>query len=479
MSNWLPTTYTKPLTEDFASDGDKLAELVKHAWRTGDNPDGIELDPWQKWLLRAILERCPEDHPRAGQLRYRQVVISMGRQNGKSLVSATLSIWGMLMHYPTGSNIISLASSLDQARIIYDRVLHVVQNNPFLAKRFKKASETRGIVTADGSGRYNVKPAKEQALQGIPITLCLFDELHLANKGMWGAAENGIKSFDEGLIIGITTAGDNSSEQLKHLYEIGHKAASGDPTLEQFGFFLWEAPKQGKLDDSETIKAANPAVACGRIPVERVLTSFQTTPENEWRRYTLNQFVADSVSSWLPSEVFRKAGTQVRPDQFGGVFAIDKSNNWEYATIAYANQVDEEHHTEIVQTFVNPTEAQVYNALIALQQKYQPRAIVVDDSRMPGLSKRLKMAGVPLWRLWSKEMGDMCETVFSMFTTGKVKHNNDPLLITQAPRAIAKFDGKTWTIDRKQSNGEIDAIFATAMALYVSTRAENAGIGVF
>ena len=76
-----PTRYTKPLSPNFDTDGDKLIELVNIAWKSPENPNGMQLDEWQSWLLRAILERYPADHPYyPGRLRYRQVVISMGRQ---------------------------------------------------------------------------------------------------------------------------------------------------------------------------------------------------------------------------------------------------------------------------------------------------------------------------------------------------------------------------------------------------------------
>jgi hypothetical protein len=166
----LPTLYTEPLSKDFKTDGDKLIEFAEIAWKSPENPDGLQLDEWQKWLLRAILERYPDDNPMyPGRLRYRQVVISVGRQNGKSLIAAMLGLYGLLLH-EIGPQCISLASSTDQANIVYNRVLYVINSNQFLKKRFKRATETRGIVTADGGGRYDVKAAKEAALQGIPIS---------------------------------------------------------------------------------------------------------------------------------------------------------------------------------------------------------------------------------------------------------------------------------------------------------------------
>lgn len=475
----LPTTYTPPLSDEFPSDGEKLADLVSVAWKSPENPEGIELDPWQKWLLKHVLERYPEGHPNAGQLRYRQVVVSMGRQNGKSLLGAILGVYGLLLHQASGAQVLSLASSIDQARIIYNRVLFVIQNNPFLSKRFKKASESRGIVTADGTGRYDVKPAKEGALQGIPISLCIADELHLFKSGMWGAAVLGTAQRRDGMVIGITTAGDQTSETLIELYKTGHKAAQGDPELERFGFFLWEAPQHAKTNDPEALKLANPSIAAGRIPMAEVLTDLKTLPEHEARRYRLNQFISGTVQSWIPGDVFRKAGTKVTIPQEGGVFAVDISKNWEHATIAYANQVDGETHTELVQTFVNTNETQLYNRLVQLYEKYAPRAIALDDRALPGLGKRLKLSGIPTYQLWTKEISAACSVVYALFSTDKGKHNNDPLLIAQSPNGVTKYSGETWLISRKESLGEIDALMATIMAMYVSTRAENNGIGVY
>jgi len=224
----LPVTYTQPLSEDFITDGDLLIELADIAWKSPENPEGLELDEWQRWLLRHLLERYPGNHPNpdlAGRLRYRQAVVSLGRQNGKSLLAAILGLYGLLVHQRSGAQVLSLASSSDQARIIYSRVLFVIQNNPFLSKRFKKATEQRGIVTADGTGRYDVKAAKESALQGIPISLCLFDELHLA-KQECGAPRFWVLLSAATHGISITTA-ETNSETLSSSTS-PEEAAAGD-----------------------------------------------------------------------------------------------------------------------------------------------------------------------------------------------------------------------------------------------------------
>jgi phage terminase large subunit-like protein len=389
-----------------------------------------------------------------------------------------LGLYGLLLH-EVGPQCISLASSTDQANIVYNRVLYVINSNPFLKKRFKRATETRGIVTADGGGRYDVKAAKEAALQGIPISFCLFDELHLAKEGMWSAAILGTSQRKDGIVVGITTAGDQNSKTLIDLYKSGKAAANGAADLERFGFFLWTAPENASVDDPKAIMAANPSVAAGRIGIEQVISDLKTIPEHEARRYRLNQFIAGSTDSWLPGDIFRAATGRGVTNIQNGVFAVDITRNWTHATIAYANENDGFQETELVMSLVAPTEQQLFNELLSLYSKFSPRAIVLDDRQLPSLAKRLKVSGLPVWQLWTKEVSSACSAVFAMFSSGSVRHNNDPLLVAQMPNGVSKYTGETWLISRKESLGDIDAVMATVMALYVSSRAQHATVGVF
>jgi phage terminase large subunit-like protein len=478
-----PAIWTRPLAykgNQFPSDGNKLIELVKLAWKSPEQPDGIELDEWQKWLLRHMLERYPDNHPTyPGQLRYRQIVVSMGRQNGKSLLGAILGIYGLLLHQQ-GANVISLASSTDQARIIYSRVLFTIQNNEYLKRRFKKATEQRGITTLDGSGRYDVKAAKEAALQGIPMSLCLFDELHLAKRGMWSAAVLGTAQRKDGMVIGITTAGDQSSETLLDLYKLGIQASQGDTELERFGFFCWEAPEGSKVDDPYALKMANPSIDAKRLDLNTVLSDIRSIPEHEAIRYRLNRFIQGTAQSWIPSELFAKASGDGITKQENIVLSVDRTKNWEYASIAAARKCEDgTYETELVAGYAGATEQQLYNTIRELYARGTVTAIALDDRQLPNLAKRLKADGLPLWQLWTKEISSACSTVYAMFTAGVVKHRNDPLLQLQSPKGIAKYTGETWLISRKESLGDIDALMATVMALYVSATHQNFELQVF
>ena len=474
-----PAIYTKPLSEEFPSDADKLLAVVALAYRDMDNPEGLQLDEWQQWLLRAILERYPTNYPdesKAGRLRYRAVVVSIPRQSGKSLLGALLGLWGVAMR---SGQTLSLASSAEQARIIYDRVLHTITANATLKKHFKKTTERRGIVSADGLSRYDIRPAKESALQGLPLDTVLADELHLWKKGMWSAVILGTSNKADGIVIGITTAGDETSETLIDLYEQGTRAANGDPELERFGFFNWTAPEGADVKDPAAILASNPAVECGRIPLERVMADLATIPEHEARRYRLNQFVTGTSESWLPGELFHKCAGQGITQTEGMVLGIDITLRWEYATIAGANMLEDVAQTELVASFVQPTENQLYDHITDLCRRFKVNGIGIDGQRAPNLVKRLKLNGFPVWQLYGKEVAAACSQGYAMFETEKISHNNDPLLIAQIPRGVAKYVGEAWYLSRRLSFGDIDALLATLFAVYVAASKEDSSIGVF
>lgn len=475
-----PAIYTKPLSQSFITDGNKLIEFVEVAWSSPEHPDGIKLDDWQKWLLRHMFERYPPTHPKyPNQLRFRQVTITLGRQNGKSLLGSIAAAYGLLLH-EQGAQVISIASSTDQARIIYSRVLFAIQNNPWLSKRFKKATEQRGILTSDGSGRYDVKAAKDSALQGITMSMCIFDELHLAKKGMYSAAVLGTAQRKDGMVISLTTAGDQSSETLIDLYKLGTAAAQGDPELERFGFFCWQAPDGAQVDEPLALKMANPSIDAGRLDLDTVLSDIRSIPEHEARRYRLNQFIAGTANSWIASELFSRASGDGITKQEDVVLSVDRTKNWEFATIAGARKTEDgTFETELVATYANATERVLYNKIKALYERGGVTAIAVDDRQLPNLAKLLKQDGLPVWQLWTKEISSACSTVYAMFSTGQVKHRNDPLLQLQSPKGIAKYTGETWLISRKDSIGDVDALMATIMALYVSATHRDVGLQVF
>lgn len=475
-ASWLPARFTPALRDELVTDGDRLIQAVERVWTM---PDGsrLELDAWQRWLLRRILERYPADWPEPalrGRLRYRQVVVSMGRQNGKSVLGAILGFYGLAMHDP-GPEVIGLASTTDQANIVYDRVLHVIRSHPQLAKRFRPTG-TRGITARAGAGSYKVKPAKGEALQGLPISVCLFDELHISKPEMWAAVVNGQRTRTNALLVGITTAGDDDSELLKQLYATGERAVAGE--LERFGFFVWEAPEGATIETPGAIEAANPSVACGRLDVGTVRADVRLLPEPDQQRYTLNRFVSSS-SAWLPLTAWRNSSGTGPAGTDGLFYVFERTASWEHASVTVAAK-DEDGivRTELVASIVRPSLDQLVGIADQLRAR-GPATFAVDGLRLGALGKQLEDKGYDVRFLRQGDQMQAGPAAYSLIIAGKVRHADDPLVNEQMPRARRKNIGEGWRITPAGSSGDVDAVLATVAGIYLADSFRDPGIQLF
>lgn len=475
----LPATFTPALSENFVSDGPRLRAFVKLAWRTPENPNGIELDRWQAWLIDRVLERYPDDYPdptKAGRLRYRQVVISLPRQNGKSVIGAILALYGILMHEP-GPAVVSVASTADQARIVYNRVLFVIQSNTKLSRRFSKMTETRGIVTKDGAGTYQAKASKGDALQGIPVSLAIPDELHITKPAIWQSLVNGLLTRKDGLIVGITTAGDEDSELLKQLYATGAKAVkeAADNVerrqLDRFGFFVWQAPEASVPEDddalAEALLASNPALFEGRVDLANVISDVRATPDQDVIRYRFNLFVASQaafipVERWQRNKVEQWPAAPVRP-----TFSIDRSPDWGYATITAAVKVEDVTYTEVVASIVRPSIEQLA-AICEQLMSWNPNTFVLDGYSLRDLGSELKLRGMPVHVATQSDMMTASSLTYAKIMQGKLKHTGDELLVRQIGRTVRKNVGDGFRISRAASSVEIDAVISMALGVFAA-----------
>lgn len=468
---------TEPLSADYPSEADWLLPILRIAWKTPEDPN-FKFDEWQEDLLKRILEVYPEGHPRAGELRFRQVVISMGRQNGKSLLAASLGVWSLLR--APGTYTVGIASSAEQARIVYDRTMFVIRSNKSLNAMFEKLTDTRGIVAKDG-GRYEIKAAKSGALQGLPVSVGLVDELHLLPSTLWTDLVNGTGGRKNGIVIGITTAGDENSDLLKGLYEAGEKAIAGDPNLDRFGFFCWEAPEALVPQDDEMLleylTAANPALQAGRLDAENILSDVRSMPDTDIIRYRLNRFVYGTsvfISPSLWSACARPTGLNLELNNTRPVFAIDRSPDWGHATIAVALKRDDGiTDTELVASIVKPNLEQLVHLCLQLS-KYSPQTFIVDSYGLRELALELKKRGMPTTIATQGDIVNASSMVYAKIMQRKIWHSSDPLLTVQFPRTIRKNVGDQYRISRKDSSIEIDAVMATVLAIYgAETRLEQ------
>lgn len=479
IGDWHPCRFTPSLTgnENFPSAGDRLIAAAPLYFRAAGVAK-FELDPWQTWLIRHVLEVYPDDWPverLRGQLRFRQVVISMGRQNGKSLIAALFVMWALTMHVG-GPSVVGFASSEKQAKIVYKRVGYAIRHSPEL-RRLLKYTLTQGITRKDGAGEYDTIAADEDAAQGIPITAAIGDELHLLAKELWAAIVNGQRAQSSSILIGITTAGDDDSKLLISLYKQIDEAIGGKH--ERFGGFIWEAPEGSTVEDDAAIIAANPSIACGRIDLEQAKSDARLQPEPDQQRYLFNRFIS-STNSWLPMRHWRERGLRrVQPTDKDVAFTIDRTPDQQHATIAATARVNGQIVTSLVASITRPTDDRITAIAERLAQKAPGAVFAMDSFGLKRVGARLKSRGFTVQMLTLADVTTACSTAYSQIVAGNVLHGHDQLLDEQHGQARRKNIGESWRISRTESGGDIDAVMATVFGIYVIETTEMVGSQVF
>lgn len=477
-----PARYTPPLSQDFPSLWDKYEKVIQIVWKVAF---GYVLEPWQCWLLRAVLEVYPPGHELAGKLRYRQVLISIPRQNGKTEIAAALGLIGLLREkMPL---VIGIASNREQAELVYNRTMEAITANPSLSKLFKKVTGTRGIHSVSG-GTYEMKAAKGASLQGLPVSTGIVDEVHVIPSALWTAIIKGMGGRHNTVTVGITTAGAfEESELLVNLYANGEKAMAGDPDFEQFGFFVWEAPESRVPQDRDELidflYQCQPALASGRKELKALLSEIAGTPEPDVMRYDLNRFT-QSLNPYMPANLWQKAqapGDYTFPNNGVLVFTIDQTPSDGYATISATRKTPDGHlHTELVAWFVNPTMEQLTQVCKKLW-RHSPAVYAGDGYKLRPMLEELKRQGYPVHIGTQTDAVNSAAMFYQKVSTGGLTHAGDDLLTMQMPRAIRKDKSGTdgYRISKANSSVEIDAVLSTVLGAYIAERKQDLGPQVF
>ncbi|WP_248579893.1 terminase large subunit [Nocardioides sp. InS609-2] len=500
VGDWHPARYTPSLTgdEDFTTEGDRLLAISGEHWRSPETLRFL-LDIWQAWLIRHVLETYPPDWPvekLRGRLRYRQVVISIARQNGKSIIAALLALFLIAMHV-RGPRVVGMASVEEQAKIVYDRLRYAIEANPALLRELRP-TETRGIhkrayphprglslaemkrrdrgAAGLGNGLYQILPPNEETAQGHPVSGGLYDELHLGILALWDAIVKGQTAQPNAILLGITTAGDDDSELLIRLYQEGEVALDGGD--ERFGFFVWEGADD-ELTEANVI-AANPAIACGRIDLDVVMADARklwpagrdkrgVTGRDRVIRYTLNRFVVGSADSWASIAAWNDTASEDEIEHASErVYSLDRSGGWEWATIKATSNSDGIINTEIVAVLPDPDHDRLVAACRLLAAR-GPCAFALDRVTLAAVGATLKEDGRDVWALTASEMQAAAVTTAATIARRALRHPGDALTRAQMPKAKRRNTPEGWRISRTLSPSDIDAVIATVMGVYVAS----------
>lgn len=194
---------------------------------------GLDLVPWQRWLLIHGLELKPD-----GSFRFKYLVVLVARQNGKSTVLQILALY-FLFILKVGL-VLSTAQDLDTAEDLWESAVNYVIEmdletdrpvRPQLYSQFEVVHRVNGkkALVLTGKRRYKVKAANRRSARGLTGDLILLDELREhQNWDAWGAITKTTMARPNAQVWAFSNAGDITSLVLRYLRQVAHRAL-GDP----------------------------------------------------------------------------------------------------------------------------------------------------------------------------------------------------------------------------------------------------------
>ena len=259
--------------------------------------------PWQETVIRDVFGTVKEN----GYRQYNTAYVEIPKKNGKSELAAGVALYMTCGDNEWGAEVYGCASDRQQASIVFDVAVDMVEQCPALKKRIKPVMSVKRLVYKPTNSFYQVLSAEAYTKHGLNVHAVIFDELHSQpNRELFDVMTKGSgDARTQPLFFLITTAGtDRHSvcfEQHQKAEDIlcGRKA---DPT---FYPVIYGAEDDADWTSEEVWYRANPSLG-HTIDIDKVRNACMSArdnpaEENIFRQLRLNQWVKQSTR-WMQME---------------------------------------------------------------------------------------------------------------------------------------------------------------------------------
>ncbi len=288
---------------------------TKGRWRG----QAFDLLPWQETIIRDVFGTVKED----GFRQYNTAYVEIPKKNGKSELAAGVELYMTCGDNEWGAEVYGCASDRQQASIVFDVAVDMVEQCPALKKRIKPVMSVKRLVYKPTNSFYQVLSAEAYTKHGLNVHAVIFDELHSQpNRELFDVMTKGSgDARTQPLFFLITTAGtDRHSvcfEQHQKAEDIlcGRKA---DPT---FYPVIYGAEDDADWTSEEVWYRANPSLGhtidIGKVRNACLSARDNPAEENIFRQLRLNQWVKQSTR-WMQMEKWDACAFPVDEGEFLG-----------------------------------------------------------------------------------------------------------------------------------------------------------------
>lgn len=309
--------------EDEANNRIAFIEQLTHVEGTIAGKPFI-LQPWQKALIGCLFGWKMAD----GSRRYRELLLYIGRGNGKTPLAAAIALSEYFQSSERGKQIYCAAAEREQAALLFRHARGMVEGDEYLnsiCTIFKSTGFRSIILNNDAASVFKVLSSDAATKHGQAPSLVIVDELHAhKDRELVDVLQSGMAKANRQnpLMVFITTADYDRPSICNEKHDYACKVRDRIIDDARFLPVIYETARDADWKSEAVWKAANPnwGVSVSPEGFAREMQKAQETPsyENEAKRLFLNMKTETSVR-FLPMDKWDQcAGDPVTMTTFDG-----------------------------------------------------------------------------------------------------------------------------------------------------------------
>jgi len=292
--------------EKKANDAITIFEKLKHTKGEFYGQPFVLL-PWERQIVWDIYGTLKSN----GFRQYKYVYIEIPKKNGKSEFAAAAGIYHTFADGEINGEVYGCAADRQQASIIFDVAIDMIDQWPYLKKRTKPQISHKRLTDKITGTFYQVLSAEAFTKHGLNVSGCIFDELHAQpNRDLWDVMTFGAGDARRQPIWWIITTSGDDPDRVSvgwEQHDYAMKILSGeiiDPTW-YVVIFNYEGED---IYNEENWYKANPSLGT-TIQIDSIREAAEKAKvkpaeERLFRWLRLNQWITTKLTTWQPIDLF-------------------------------------------------------------------------------------------------------------------------------------------------------------------------------
>lgn len=493
-------------------------ENLKHTkgrWH-GEN---FILLPWQEEIVTNLFGTVKEN----GFRQYNTCYCEIPKKNGKSELAAAIALYLTCGDGEWAAEVYGCASDRQQASIVFDVAVDMVDQCPALKKRIKPIMSVKRLVYMPTNSYYQVLSAEAYTKHGLNVHGVIFDELHSQpTRELFDVMTKGSgDARTQPMYFLITTAGTDRNSICFEQHMKAEDILAGRKNDPTFYPVIYGLPDNADWSDEKNWYLANPSLG-HTIAIEKVRNAYQSAKENPaeeniFRQLRLDQWVKQSTR-WMPMDKWDGCAFPIVPEElygrecFGGLdlsstsdltaFVLvfpPRTEDEKYVILPYCWIPEDNMHLRIHRDhvpydiwekngYLQTTEGNVIHYgfiekfIEELGDKYHILEIAFDRWGAVQMVQDLEGMGftvVPFGQGY-KDMSPPTKELMKLTLEKRIAHAGHPVLRWCMDNVFVRQDpAGNIKMDKGKSTEKIDVAVATVMALDRAIRHGNASTSVY